>query len=343
MRAIPQYQKLLNRWSAQRDDSGMTLIELLISLAVLLTLMTIVSIALTAYLSAGNTVITTYSSTDQQTFSQVVIQRLLRSQVEPADVQTQTSAPTCPTVGTAVVNAPCPSFATAAIGSWSTTFIANVGDANGPAKIVMSLGTPSKCAGCNYYSSVFSVVQYAACPYQTVDTTSTNGCPAFSGTNKNNVCPTATNLAAPINAVSSTQCIWQTTGKQLVTIPNVVNGGPTTGSTTLPYSSTPIFTYTTIDPYSQALVIGAGGTPSTSTGILPGFATCGAPTTNSNGIPTASNCPADMIQDVAVDLLVHAPGTKLSTASPNASGTVESAYTVYRLSSSSYLYSNLVG
>jgi hypothetical protein len=126
-----------------------------------------------------------------------------------------------------------------------------------------------------------------------------------------------------------------------VNIPGVVNGAATVSSpvtacghsTTTPLcqSTTPIFTYNTLDPYAGTYTPGAGGTPPSS-GILPTFNTCNAPT-YSGQKPTQSNCPADMIQSVGVDLEVQSPGSPFQ----------ENAYTVYRLSSSSYLYNTLVG
>ena len=66
------------------------------------------------------------------------------------------------------------------------------------------------------------------------------------------------------------------------------------------------------------------------------FATsqCLAPTvTTINGVPTdtASNCPADNIQSVRVDLQVLQPDSRTEAYQEN-------SFTVYRLSSSSYLY-----
>ena len=105
------------------------------------------------------------------------------------------------------------------------------------------------------------------------------------------------------------------------------------GSTYLTNATPPtIFTYNTLDPYSQTYVAGAGGTPNAMTGILPTFNSCAAPTLT-NGNPSSSNCPPDMIQSVGVDLQVDVPGTPVQ----------ENAFLVYRLSSSSYLFSPLVG
>ena len=61
--------------------------------------------------------------------------------------------------------------------------------------------------------------------------------------------------------------------------------------------------------------------------------TCTAPSTDVNGNPTTANCGTDTIQSVAVDLEVEVQGAPIQ----------ENYFTVYRLSSASYLYSPLVG
>jgi hypothetical protein len=128
----------------------------------------------------------------------------------------------------------------------------------------------------------------------------------------------------------------------LVDVPNVVNGAApvaapvsvngTLTSTPLVDASKPIFTYNTLDPFSFAYVPGDGGTPSATTGILPGFSTCAAPTMVS-GNPTSSNCSPDDVQSIDFDLEVQVQGSPIQ----------ENAFTIYRLSSSSYLYSPVVG
>jgi hypothetical protein len=293
------------------DDEGLTLVELLVAFATLLVLFAIAGTALTTYLNAGNTVIATYNSADQFIPSQIIIARLIRSQVEPAPTPASGS-----TACSSAANVPCPAFLTGSVGTYSVTFYANVGGTAGqygPAKIVMAEGTPTKCSNCTFYSSTFTVMEYPALQ--------TPACPTL---------PTATN-----------SCSWSTSGIELVDIPSVVNGAApvasavtacgATDTTPLCGAATPIFTYNTLDPYSGNYVPGAGGTPS-STGILPTFSSCTAPTFVSL-VPTQSNCPADMIQSVGVDLEVQSPGSAVQ----------ENAYTVYRLSSASYLYSTLIG
>ena len=300
-------------WGRNQSDDGLTLVELLVAFATLMILFAITLSVLTTYLNAGTTVVSTYSSTDQYLPSQIIIARLLRSQVEPAPTPT-TGSTTC----SAAANVPCPPFVAGSVGTYSVTFYSNVGGTAGqygPAKIVMSEGTPIKCGSCKFYTSVFTVTEYPAL--------SSPACPTA---------PTATN-----------SCTWSSAGTVLVDIPSIVNGmatvpsavaacGQTSTFTPLCQSTTPIFTYNTLDPYSGTFTTGAGGSPS-ATGILPTFNTCAAPTYNSNGLPTQSNCPPDMIQSVGVDLEVQTPGSPYQ----------ENAYTTYRLSSSSYLYSTLIG
>ena len=299
-----------SRWADERrrrGDDGLTLVELMVAFTALLVLFGIMGSVLTTYLSAGTTVTSTYAATDQLLPGSIIIQRLLRSQVEPAP--TFTTNVTGTPCGAA--NVPCPPFTPAAVGSYSTTFYANVGSTqgvNGPAKIVMGLTTPTKCAGCKFPTARFTVTEFPAA----------SGCPFT--------------LSVP-----TAQCTFSATGIRLVTINNVVNGLTLSAGTTV-LSATPIFTYNTLDPYNATYTPNAGGTPSASpagapTGILPNFATCAAPTTNAGGQPTSSNCPADNVQSVQVDLQVQVQGAPMQ----------ENSFSVYRLSSASYLYSTLVG
>jgi hypothetical protein len=289
------------------DDEGLTMVELMVAFTCLIVLLTLVATALTTYLTAGTTVISSYNATDQLLPSSMIIQRLIRSEVEPAP---STVANSC-----SAVNTPCPPFVPSAVGTYSMTFYANVGLSNGPAKIVMAEGTASKCSGCKFSSAVFTVTEYPACPTLT---TATSTCPV--------------NTGCPFSTSSTSTCAWSTSGTVLVDIPDVVNGDTPVPNSTSPAitTSTPIFTYNTLDPYSGTYVSSAGGTPGTG-GILPNFASCSAPTPTAN--PTTANCLADTIQSVGVDLEVEVQGATVH----------ENAFTVYRLSSSSYLYSPLVG
>jgi len=292
----------------ERNDDGLTLVELLVAFAALMILLTVVGTAISTYLSVGTNVVSSYQATDQLLPSSITVQRLIRSQVEPAPTPTTAT-------GCAVANAPCPPFLTGSVGIYSTTFYANIGDPNGPAKIVMgTTSAPTKCAGCKFYSTIFRVTQYPACPN-----------PPASGVLAG--CTSAT-PACPFTVISTATCTWSTGGKVLVNVVGVVNGSTYLTSATPPT----IFTYNTLDPYSTTYTAGAGGTPNAVTGLLPGFNSCAAPTLT-GGNPSSSNCPPDMVQSVGVDLQVDVAGTTVQ----------ENSFVVYRLSSASYLYSPLVG
>jgi hypothetical protein len=195
---------------ARRGDDGLTLVELLVAFTTLLVLFAVVTPALTTYLGAGNQVISTYTDTDQLAPNLMILARLIRSEVEPAPVS-----------GTGV---PTPPFVPANISTVGATFYANIGNANGPGKIVMASSTPTKCSGCRYYTSDFTLTEY----------------PPNAGT-----CP---------GVSAGTACTWSTAGDQLINLANVVNG-----QTNLPQASTPIFTYNTLNPtttlYSPATPI----------------------------------------------------------------------------------------
>jgi hypothetical protein len=283
------------------DDKGLTLVELLLAFTALIVLMTIVGTALTTYLNIGNNVVSSYNATDQLLPSSIVLQRLIRSEVEPAPPS--------------ATNVPSPPFVMGSVGTFSTTFYANIGDPNGPAEIVMTSTAPALCTGCKFKTSRFAVTQYVACPKAAA------GAPAG--------CPTSgPYLGCPFSTASANICQWSTGGKVLATVNGLVNG-----QTGLPNPATPIFTYNTLDPYAGTAIAGAGGAPNVATGLLPNFGagTCAAPTPA--GAPTLSNCLADNIQSVQVDLEVQVTGAPYQ----------ENSFVVYRLSSASYLYSPLVG
>jgi hypothetical protein len=290
------------RRRGEASDEGLTLVELLVAFSALIILLILVATALTTYLNIGTNVVSSYNATGQLLPSSIIIQRLIRSEVEPAPTPSSTSVPV-------------PAFVLGSVGTVSTTFYANIGDPNGPAEIVMSSTAPTKCAGCTFYTSQFKVYQYVACP-QTPAASLPAGC-------------AATGVAGcPFTSVSANTCTWSTSGREQVIINGVVNG-----QTNLLNASTPIFTYNTLDPYSGASLAGAGGAPNGS-GILPNFGTgtCAAPTLT-NGNPSQSNCLADNIQSVGVDIQVQVAGAPFQ----------ENSFVVYRLSSASYLYSPLVG
>jgi hypothetical protein len=266
--------------------------------------LTVVGTALTTYLSAGSAVVSSEGAIDNLLPSSVIVQRLIRSEVEPAPTPTaaaQVSSPVCPTL-----NAPCPAFvlgtSSPVSSAYATTFYANVGAINGvnygPAKIVMATSTPAP-AGCvpAKCTSQFTVTQQG--PDQ-------NSC--------------------PYSLSSTNHCTYSTMPtKTLVTINNVING-----QTNLQYASTPIFTYNTLDRYSAAYVPSASAS-----GFVRGQCLAPTLTVNQQGftVPSNSNCPADGVESVGVDLETRVTSSAVQ----------ENYFVVFRLSSTSYLYSPVVG
>lgn len=267
------------RRMGERDDRGLTLVELLISGILFVTVGTLVSLSLDTFLNISNQVHSSYANTQQILPVSTNIQRLIRTAVEPG-----------PQYGTPV--RPLPPFQLGGITSTSLTFYANVGVAASgthpgqPAKVVAAL-----------VGTTFTVTSQLA---------DANTCPSITS-------PTAT-------------CTFTTNpAKRVASITNVVNA--TYAPPTLPpappaTAPTPVFSY---------IVLSAAGVQST---VAVGSLATTFSTTSCTGI--GDLCPADEIQGVEVDLFVKSPGSR--SLPPAEDDTI-----VYRLSSTSYLYSQTVG
>ncbi len=262
------------RHADRRSDAGMTLVEVLVAMFTLLLLLTAAVVTLSAFLSAGTQITARFAQVDQVLPTTATIQRLVRSEVQPAPGQNpaNTQYPTpIPGFGVAVplagttapynandmVNPLNNQLTLTGIGNFSLSFYANVGNANGPALIVAQLA-----------NSNFTVTQ-------TIPTANT--CPTVTG---------STNLCQ--YSASHTQTI--------VTIPNVVNGtDPTVAAT---YK--PVFTYTTLFNNTTTTIAPAS--------VASTFATCvGGSTQSTSTIP--NTCPANTIESVGIDLVLQNKGT----------------------------------
>lgn len=199
-------------------DSGFTLVELMVAMTTLMVLFGVITPVLTTYLTAGNQVISTYNDNSELAPNLMILARLIRSEVEPA-----------PASG----GIPSPPFVASTISNVGATFHANVGNANGPAEIVMASSTPTKCSTCKFYTSTFTLTEKLP---------NSGTCPGVS---------------------TGTACTYPSSGTLLVTIENVVNG-----QTNLAQASTPIFTYNTLNPtttlYSPGTAISSFATCSAS-------------------------------------------------------------------------------
>jgi len=306
-------------------DEGMTLTELMIAFTVLIVLTTVASVALSLYLNLDNQVISSYGNTEQVLTVATNLQKLIRSQVEPA--------PT-PTTG-ANANVPSPPFSTVAgsdtgqyvgstaVGTFSATFYSNVGNAAGPARVIAS-ETANAVVG-KLPTWTFTVTE------QIPDA---------------NSCPFAVNSAK----VCTYTGVSNNPAKIVLSVPDVVNNDtPTTAyagtaqATNLNY--TPIFTYILLQtstapnsPGQQVPVSVVSPAPAGFFWPLPQasqddsiFHACAA---TQVATPIANTCPGDAVQGVTIDLLIQSPGSSAPT---------EDNTTVFSLSPTSYLYNPLVG
>jgi len=319
------------------DDSGFTLVELIVTSAVLMILLGMVFITFTMIEGLSSSVGSQYQSFQQTLPAMAPLHSLLAAEVEPA-----------PPVG----NVPTPGFAS--IGNFSLTFYANIGTAYantiscpaaqtcatgttaGPAKVVALLvasdGTPatacSAAVPCNFQIRLYLPVVGLTAP-------GVSSCPDV-GTGPTCVYPTTYRLLANVqNVVNDPSSV---DGNGDPTSPlfsyTMFDGGGTFNGTTYPDQA---ITLTTDEVDNQQLTgLVALGYPVDTQSLT----ACDVPSTN---YPTADiACPADAIQSVTVDLQVAKPGS-------GNNGGQENQLVVYRYaqspgsSTAPYQYSASVG
>jgi prepilin-type N-terminal cleavage/methylation domain-containing protein len=328
-----------------RSEAGFTLPELLITLAVFTVLLTMTVPILATFMDASTRVTNTYANVNQLLPVSTNLQRLIRSAVAPA-----------PTYFTGIPVSPFGSYnntsgnlVAGTLSPTALTFYANIGDPNGPAKIVASC-TPNGTTGLCASPGTLTVTEAKA-----VQT----GSPAAS------TCP----FASQDNAT----CTWSSSPITLLTVKGIINGSDniplftytllftttTTGSngTQVTTSSTDALNYTNSSPQptavlpstilnqpaqagagAYALDLGTGyGTNASNSSQQGWFGGCDAssePLTNSD-----YNCPAAEIEAVTIDIQVNTTATNSRTGG----GVEEDQSTVYLLSTSSSDYEEEVG
>jgi|GEM_PF-2545580 type II secretory pathway pseudopilin PulG len=329
----------------ERDDAGMTLVELLVSAILFVTVGTLVSLSLDTFLNVSNQVHSSYANTQQILPVSTSIQRLIRTEVEPGPQYVNTllsGNPLVPLPPFAVVAAiPCTTNGTTTLTS-AAHFTAGVyvagmvisGTNITPGTSVVSVNSTSSitmsqaATGSGTQNLAFSAETTTSATFYAnvgVGAVGANaGQPAkvvaslvgttFTVTDQlanANSCPTT---ASPLNT-----CTFGTNPVKLVaSITNVVNS---TYATPLATAPTPVFTYTILNAlgtFQSTVATNAGDSI---------FASC-------TGV--GDLCPADEVQGVEIDLFIKSPGSKSLT--PAEDDTI-----VYRLSSTSYLYSPTVG
>ncbi len=209
------------------DDEGLTLVEVLIAMAILLTVMTLSTTIISSYFTNGAQINGAYRGFQEIIPSTTAMQQYMVTMVEPnpAGVSGGVFVPVPPfaynpPVGSAGNNPALPPGYQ--LSPNSATFTSNVGDPNGPAEIQVT--TTPNAAPRPGQPQTYTLIA-----------TST---PADPGT-----CP---------GVSSGTQCTWgvTTTTKRLFTITDLVNGAVD--------APTPVFQFTTttsagpVTPYATA-------------------------------------------------------------------------------------------
>ena len=132
---------------AARDEAGVTLVELTVATATLLILFAMTIPIVDTLFSTIARVNNTYTNVNQLLPVSTNLQRFLRSAVEP---------------GPTTSGVPVPAFVTGSISPTSLTFYTNIGDPNGPARIVASCTSTSPSTGLCDSGGTFTVTEATA-------------------------------------------------------------------------------------------------------------------------------------------------------------------------------------
>jgi prepilin-type N-terminal cleavage/methylation domain-containing protein len=275
--AVRTEAPLARRARAPHDgrEAGFTLVELLITLSVFTILLGMTIPIVATFMDASTRISNTYANVNQLLPVSTNLQRLIRSAVAPA-----------PTYLTGIPISPFGSYGTSTgnlvagtLSPTSLTFYANIGDPNGPAKIVASC-TPNGTTGNCAYPGTLTVTEAKA--IQT-------GSPAAS------TCPFA--------GQNNVSCTWSSTPITLLTVKGLTNG----------LNSIPLFTYTLL---FTTTTTGSNGTQTTtsSTDALNWKNSAGQPT---NALPSSLQ-QASQAPEAAYALdLGSGYGTNTSNSSQN--------------------------
>jgi len=318
-----------------RDDSGMSLVELLVTSTILVVLLGTVFISITMVEGLSGSVSSQYQEFQQALPAMAPFHALVAAEVEPA-----------PTVA----GVPTPGFAS--IGNFSLTFYANIGTAYNN-----TVSCPSTCAtgGTTAGPAKIWAVELDASGQVVTDQTTCNA--SLPCSLQVRMYLPLTGLSAP--GVSSCPGVGtgpvcqypppQTGYRLLANVQSVVNDPSSVDGSG--NQDNPIFTYNILDPGVQGVyptqdltltpaqvhnnqVTGLAGLP---TQLL---SNCTAP--NASYPTPGSACPADYVQSVNIDLQVAKPGT-------GTNGIQENNLVVYRYaqspgsSTAPYQYSATVG
>jgi prepilin-type N-terminal cleavage/methylation domain-containing protein len=334
------------RRERHRDDSGMTLVEVMVTSTILVVLLGMVFISITMVEGLSSSVTSQYQEFNQALPEMAPFHSLLAAEVEPAP---------------AVSGVPTPGFSL--LGNFALTFYANIGTAYDNTAACPS-GQSCATGGTTAGPAMIEALELGP-----------NGSPVSSpqagpGTACNTVTPcsfqvrlylpevglTAPGVSSCPGVGTGPTCQYGTSYRLLANVANVVNDPSALNPDGSP--ADPIFGYTVFDgggTYGattypdQAITLTSGMVQTGSvTGLVAkgypvdgqSLATCGAPSVS---YPTAAvACPADAVQSVSIDLQIAQRGT-------GTNGSEESNLVVYRYaqspgsSTAPYQYTAAVG
>jgi|GEM_PF-1283633 prepilin-type N-terminal cleavage/methylation domain-containing protein len=328
-------RSVLRAWDVRAEsEAGFTLVELILTLVVFTILLGMTIPIVATFMDASTKITNTYANINQILPVSTNLQRLIRSAVAPG-----------PTYFTGI---PVPAFGAYSLTTGagptggtvtptSLTFYANIGDPNGPAKIVASC-TPNGTTGNCAYPGTFTVTEARAIAVSGAST-----CPF--GSQDNQLCTWSSSPITLLTVTGLTNGLDNvplfTYGLLITTTTTNSNGTQTTSSTTTSLTGTTPSTNAAQADYNLDLT--TSGTLATGPSAGPNsngwFTSCDAPPSSSPVTNPDSNCAAAEIESVTIDIQVN--GT--ASNSRNGGGQVEDQSTVYLLSTSSSSYQEQVG
>jgi prepilin-type N-terminal cleavage/methylation domain-containing protein len=304
-----------------RDDDGMTMVELIITSAVLVVLLGMVLLSMNLIESLDANVTAQYQEFDQVVPSLAPLRTLVASEVEPAMPASGVPTPAFQSIGNFsatwttnvgtnydnVVGASnCPSLCTAG----PAQVVAEELDGNGNPVVSTSAGPNTTCSSkspCSFQVRLYLPMMSATSP-------GTSTCPV------------------PINGTPNGTCQYSSSYKLISNIQDVVNNPASVDGSGNPLH--PIFTYTVADATTANPLLLTAAMINNPSGVISGS----QPLNTCTGT-TGLLCPLDDIQSVTIHLRVQRPAT-------NSSGVVDNTIVEYRQPLSaisgcySYQYSN---
>jgi len=312
MRAIATLSRVVwalrQRWR-QRGEEGLTLVELMVAVVTLLTLFMMTVPIVDTLFSTVARVNNTYINVNQLLPISTNLQRFIRSAVEPGPITN---------------GVPDPAFVTGGISPTSATFYTNIGDPNGPARIVASCASSQPSSGLCDAGGVFTVTEATA---------NAGTCPP-SGPGCTWGAPrTLITVDGVSNAIDNQPLFEYTLLVEDATSTSTTYTTPLVGNATIngtTYACLPSMPNTLLTPYLPSVASCLYGADTNT------FASCTS-TPSSSSDPLA-DCPAAEIYAVTIDLQVNGV-----SSGRTAGGQSEDDTTVYLLSPTSSEYQPMVG